>query len=101
MERGARALRRGWPVAESDRVVLVDDIHTTGASLAETVNAVQNAGATPMVATVIVDRSTGPVEIGCPIQSLGRIEIASWAAEECPSCAAGEPIVKPGSSAVS
>ena len=99
MERGARALRRGWPVAVTDRVVLVDDILTTGASLAETVSAVRTAGATPIVASVIVDRSTGPVEIGCPIQSLGRIEIASWTADECPSCARGEPIVKPGSSA--
>src|SRR6185503_8913904 len=75
MERGARALRRGWPVSAADHVVLVDDILTTGASLAETVRAVHAAGATPVVASVIVDRSTGPVEVGCPIQSLGRIEI--------------------------
>jgi len=101
MERGARALRRGWPVDSADRVVLVDDILTTGASLAETVNAVRRAGATPLVASVIVDRSTGPVEIGCPILSLGRIEIASWTADECPACGRGEPIVKPGSSAAS
>ena len=99
MERGARALRRGWPVAATDHVVLVDDILTTGASLAETVRAIRAAGATPLVASVIVDRSTGPVEVGCPIQSLGRIEIASWAANECPACERGEPIVKPGSSA--
>lgn len=99
MERGARALRRGWPVAAADRVVLVDDILTTGASLAETVSAVRSAGATPLVASVIVDRSTGPVEIGCPIQSLGRIEIGTWAADKCPACGRGEPIVKPGSSA--
>ena len=101
MERGARALRRGWPVAATERVVLVDDILTTGASLAETVSAVRRAGAAPLVASVIVDRSTGPVEIGCPIQSLGRIEIASWTAAECAACEAGEPIVKPGSSAAS
>src|SRR5438477_1517299 len=78
MERGTRALRRGWPVAATDRVVLVDDILTTGASLAETVHAVGMAGGTPLQATVIVDRSSGPVEIGCPILSLGRIEIGSW-----------------------
>jgi orotate phosphoribosyltransferase len=101
MERGARALRRGWPVAATERVVLVDDILTTGASLVETVNAVRRAGAAPLVASVIVDRSTGPVEIGCPILSLGRIEIASWTAAECPACEAGEPLVKPGSSAAS
>jgi len=101
MERGARALRRGWPVSATERVVLVDDILTTGASLAETVSAVGRAGAAPLMASVIVDRSTGPVEIGCPILSLGRIEIASWTAAECPACQAGEPIVKPGSSAAS
>jgi orotate phosphoribosyltransferase len=101
MERGTRALRRGWPVAAADHVVLVDDILTTGASLAETVRAVRAAGATPLVASVIVDRSTGPVEVGCPIQSLGRIEIDSWSRDECPACERGEPIVKPGSSAAS
>ncbi|MGZ6372034.1 MAG: orotate phosphoribosyltransferase [Candidatus Limnocylindria bacterium] len=101
MERGARALRRGWPVAATDRVVLVDDILTTGASLAETVSAVRSAGGTPLIASVIVDRSTGPVEIGCPILSLGRIEIATWSAEECPACGRGEPIMKPGSSSPS
>jgi orotate phosphoribosyltransferase len=101
MERGTRGLRRGWPVSPSDRVVLVDDILTTGASLAETVNAVRVAGSTPLLASVIVDRSTGPVEIGCPIVPLGRIEIDSWTAAECPGCARGEPIVKPGSSAPS
>jgi orotate phosphoribosyltransferase len=101
MERGTRALRRGWPVGPTDRVVLVDDILTTGASLAETVNAVRMAGSTPLLASVIVDRSTGPVEIGCPIVPLGRIEIESWTAAECPACERGEPIVKPGSSATS
>ena len=101
MERGTRSLRRGWPVSATERVVLVDDILTTGASLAETVRAVGNAGATPIAAAVIVDRSIGPVEIGCPIVSLGRIEIDSWSAEGCPGCGRGEPVVKPGSSPAS
>lgn len=98
MERGARALRRGWPVNGADRVVLVDDILTTGASLAETFAAVQAAGASPLAAAVVVDRSTAPVEIGCPIVPLGRFEIGSWSAEECPGCVRGEPLLKPGSS---
>jgi orotate phosphoribosyltransferase len=98
MERGIRALRRGWPVADDERVVLVDDILTTGASLAETVAAVQAAGAAPLAAAVIVDRSTRPVELGVPLGALGRIEIESWPPDECPLCAAGEPLVKPGSS---
>ncbi len=98
MERGVRALRRGWPVASDERVVLVDDILTTGASLAETVSAVRAAGVAPLAAAVIVDRSTRPVELGMPLTALGRIEIESWPPDECPLCASGEPLVKPGSS---
>jgi orotate phosphoribosyltransferase len=98
VERGVRALRRGWPVAADERVVLVDDILTTGASLAETARAVRVAGVEPLAAAVIVDRSIGPVDVGCPITSLGRIEIESWEATACPLCQSGDPLVKPGSS---
>jgi len=96
VERGERALRRGWPLGPSDRVVLVDDILTTGASLLETVHAVRAAGGEPLAAAVMVDRSTGPVDLGCALTSLGRIEIGSWEADECGLCAAGVPVVKPG-----
>lgn len=95
---GARALRRGWPVAPSERVVLVDDILTTGASLVETVEAVRAAGVTPLAAAVIVDRSTAPIELGVPLHALGRIGIPSWEVSECPLCAEGVPVRKPGSS---
>ncbi len=98
MERGRRALRRGWPVSGDDRIVLVDDILTTGASLFETVDAVRNAGGEPLAAAVIVDRSTQEVPLGFPLTALGRIEIESWAPGACPHCAAGTPVVKPGSS---
>ena len=98
LERGMRGLRRGWPVAEGERVVLVDDILTTGASLDETARAVRAAGAEPLAAAVIADRSTGSLDLGYPILSLGRIEIETWPATECPACAADEPLVKPGSS---
>ncbi|HEY7526289.1 MAG TPA: orotate phosphoribosyltransferase [Candidatus Limnocylindria bacterium] len=98
VERGRRALRRGWPVSRDDRIVLVDDILTTGASLAETVDAVRAAGGEPLAAAVIVDRSTGPVDLGVPLVALGRIEIESWPAAECPRCAVGDPLQKPGSS---
>lgn len=98
MERGVRALRRGWPVAPDERVVLVDDILTTGASLAETAHAVRTVGARPLAAAVIVDRSTAPFDDGYPVHPLGRIQIASWMADACPLCASSVPLVKPGSS---
>jgi orotate phosphoribosyltransferase len=95
---GGRALRRGWPVSGAERVVLVDDILTTGASLVETVDAVRGVGLEPLAAAVIVDRSAAPVELGFPLHSLGRIEIPSWDASDCPLCARGALLRKPGSS---
>ena len=96
---GGRALRRGWPIGPDERVVIVDDILTTGASLVETVEAVRAAGVAPVAAAVIVDRSVQPVELEFPLHSLGRIEIPSWEADACELCDAGVPLRKPGSSA--
>jgi orotate phosphoribosyltransferase len=95
---GGRAMRRGWEVAGDERVALVDDILTTGASLVETVEAVRVTGVEPVAAAVIVNRSTTPVELGLPLHALGRIEIPSWEADDCPLCGDGVPLRKPGSS---
>jgi len=96
---GGRALRRGWPVAADERVVIVDDILTTGASLVETVEAVRAAGVEPVAAAVMVDRSGGSVDLGFPLHSLGRIEIPSWEPGACVLCAGGVSLLQPGSGA--
>jgi orotate phosphoribosyltransferase len=95
---GGRALRRGWAVAADERVVIVDDILTTGASLIETVGAARASGVEPLAAAVMVDRSTGGVAAGVPVHSLGRIEIPSWEPDACELCSAGVPLSRPGSS---
>jgi orotate phosphoribosyltransferase len=95
---GGRTLRRGWPVGAEERVAIVDDILTTGASLLETVAAVRATGATAVAAAVLVDRSVDSVDAGMPLHALGRIEIPSWPAGDCPLCADGVPLTKPGSS---
>jgi orotate phosphoribosyltransferase len=99
LDDGGRALRRSWQLSASDRVVLVDDILTTGASLVETVEAVRAAGLEPLAAAVMVDRSVAPIELGFPLHALGRIDIPSWEPGACELCAAGVPLRKPGSSA--
>lgn len=98
VETGGRALRRGWPVAADERVVLVDDILTTGASLVETAEAVQAAGVEPVAAAVIVDRSVETIGSGFPVHALGRLQIPSWEPGTCQQCASGIPLHKPGSS---
>jgi orotate phosphoribosyltransferase len=95
---GGRTFRRAWTIAPDERVVVVDDILTTGASLIETVDAVRAAGVEPLAAAVMVDRSVEAVELGIPLHSLGRIEIPSWNSEGCPLCASAVPLRKPGSS---
>jgi orotate phosphoribosyltransferase len=95
---GGRGLRRGWPIAADERVVLVDDILTTGASLLETIDAVRAAGAEPLAAAVIADRSSSALDLRMPMHALGRMEIPSWEPEQCPLCADGVPLRKPGSS---
>jgi orotate phosphoribosyltransferase len=95
---GGRAMRRGWSVGADERVVIVDDILTTGASLVETVAAVRAAGVDPVAAAVIVDRSTDRIVLGCPRRARGRIEIPSWEPDACELCTAGIPVRKPGSS---
>jgi len=95
---GGRELRRGWPVAPNERIALVDDILTTGASLVETAEAVRVTGVEPVAAAVIVDRSTGPVQLGSPLHALGSLDIPSWDAAACELCADGIPLTKRGSS---
>ena len=94
---GGRALRRGWQLAPDERVAVVDDILTTGTSLLETVEAVRAAGAEPVAAAVIVDRSGGLFDLGLPLQALGSLDIPSWEPDECELCAAGVALHKPGS----
>ena len=94
---GGRTFRRGWTIGPDERVVIVDDILTTGASLIETVEAVRVAGVEPLAAAVMVDRSVEPVALGIPLHSLGRIEVPSWNAGNCPLCASEMTLRKPGS----
>ena len=95
---GGRELRRGWPIGPEERVTIVDDILTTGASLLETVESVRSAGVEPVAAVVIVDRSVEPIDVGMLLHALGRIEIPSWEADACELCKADVPLRKPGSS---
>lgn len=96
---GGRRLRRGWPLDPEERVVIVDDILTTGLSLLETRDAIRAAGLEPMATAVMVDRSVEALDAGMPLLSLGRIEVPSWLPEACPLCTSGSAPVKPGSSA--
>jgi orotate phosphoribosyltransferase len=98
-QEGALTLRRGFSLAPEDRVLLVEDVITTGGSTRETIRVAEERGAPVVGAAAIVDRGGDPARLHVPLQALVRIEVPSYAPEACPLCAQGVPVVKPGSRA--
>lgn len=97
-ENGAMTLRRGFEVSAQDRVLVVEDVITTGGSVKEVIDLMRAQGATVVGVGVLVDRSNGKIDFGVPLSSLLSLEIESFAPEDCPLCAEGKiPVVKPGS----
>jgi orotate phosphoribosyltransferase len=91
------SLRRGFTLKPGDRVVVVEDVITTGGSTKEVIDIVRAAGAIPVAAGSIVDRSGGAVDLGIPRAALETLNVVAYPPEECPMCKAGQPVVKPGS----
>lgn len=99
-ERMARimTLRRGFSIAPGERLLVVEDVLTTGQSTREVLEVLRSLGGAPVAACAIVNRSGGDPALGIPFVSLLNLAIPTWKAEECPLCRgdAGPP-VKPGS----
>jgi len=77
-------------------VLVVDDIMTTGGSVQETIDAVSIAGAAVVGAAVLVDRSGGTARLAVPLHALWTLDIPTYAPGDCPQCADGVPLAKPG-----
>jgi orotate phosphoribosyltransferase len=97
-ENGKRAFRRGFVLNPGERVLVVDDILTTGKSVREVLEAVAEKKAVVVGIGVLVDRSEHGLDFGYPLYSCLRSETLAYTPEECPLCKAGIPLVKPGSS---
>lgn len=94
-----REFKRGTVIEPGTPTIVVDDIMTTGGSIKETLAALRDVRAEVLAVCVLVDRSGGQVDFGVPLVSLGDIEIDVWDPVECPLCARGIPLVKPGTTA--
>ena len=97
-ETGERAFRRGFNIDPGERVLIVDDILTTGGSIREVTAAVNKLGGRIIGIGVLIDRSDRKVEFDAPLFSCHRSETITYPPENCPLCAAQIPLVKPGSS---
>jgi orotate phosphoribosyltransferase len=96
---GALTLRRGFTLGGGDRVLIVEDVLTTGGSTRETIAVARGCGAEVVGAAAIVDRGRDPARLDLPLQSLVQLDVPAYQPEACPMCAAGTPAVKPGSRA--
>src|SRR5215218_6615321 len=94
---GVLTLRRGFVLSESDRVLVVEDVCTTGGSTRETMQVAVAAGGQVVGAASIVDRSGGKASFDVPFEALLSIDLPTYQPESCPLCAQGQPVVKPGS----
>jgi orotate phosphoribosyltransferase len=94
---GALTLRRGFIIAETDRVLVVEDVLTTGGSTRETMQVAIAAGGRVVGVASIVNRSGGAVTFDAPYVALLEINLPTYEPERCPLCAQGMPVVKPGS----
>lgn len=97
-ENGKMALRRGFAVEEGQRVLIVEDVVTTGGSVREVMELVRRAGGVVAGVGSIVDRTGGKIDFGVPFRAVYVADVTSWEADECPLCkeGVGTP-VKPGS----
>ena len=93
-----RAFRRGLRLAPGTRVLVVDDVLTTGKSIKEVIEAVETQGGVMAGIAILVDRSEGSIDFGMPLFSCLRAVTATYAPTECPQCATGVPLTIPGGS---
>ena len=94
---GKLTLRRGFSLQPGEKVLVVEDVVTTGGSTQETIDVARAAGAKVVGAAAIIDRSGGKQRIDVPFHALATIALPTYDADACPLCAEGKPVVKPGS----
>jgi orotate phosphoribosyltransferase len=94
---GKLTLRRGFSLSRRERVLIVEDVVTTGGSTRETIEVATSTGAKVVGAAALIDRSGGTAQLGVPLEALARLSLPTYEPSACPLCAKGVPVTKPGS----
>lgn len=90
-------LRRSFEIKKDEKVLVVEDVTTTGGSVREVIDIVKERGGQVVGVGVLIDRSGGRIDFGVKMKSLLTLDIKSYQPENCPLCKKGVPVVKPGS----
>ena len=90
-------LRRGFAIAPGETAVVIEDVITTGGSSVEVIELLRSLGAQVIAAGSVIDRSGGSADLGIPRAALATLTVKAFDPLQCPLCAQGIPVVKPGS----
>jgi len=96
-ENGNMTLRRSFEIKEGEKVLVVEDVTTTGSSVREVMDIVKSRQGKVVGVGVLIDRSGGEVDFGIKTEKLLTVDIKTYLPEECPLCKKGIPAAKPGS----
>jgi orotate phosphoribosyltransferase len=97
-DQNAFGLRRGLEVSQDEKILVVEDVTTTGGSAKKVVDLVKSLGGKPIAVAAIVDRSGSTINFGIPFHKLITLNLAAYNEAECPMCKQGTKPIKPGSS---
>lgn len=94
---GQMALRRGFELKPNERVLVIEDVWTTGGSTREAIGVVEQEGGLAVAAGALIDRSGGRLELNVPARALLQMDVPSYEPDDCPLCRAGGIATRPGS----
>ena len=94
---GHMSLRRGFQFKPGERVLVIEDVWTTGGSTLETIGVIEEEGGLVVAAGALIDRSGGSLEVSVRTEALLELSVASYEPEDCPLCRSGGVAVRPGS----
>jgi orotate phosphoribosyltransferase len=94
---GQMALRRGFELKPGERVLVIEDVWTTGGSTREAIGVVEQEGGLVVAAGALIDRSGGRLELNVPARALLEMDVPSYEPDDCPPCRAGGMATRPGS----
>jgi orotate phosphoribosyltransferase len=92
---GGMAMKRGFMLQPGTRVLVVEDIITTGGSVKKSITHLEERGATIVGVGVLIDRSAGEAAFDYPFKALAELNMQSWSPDDCPYCRTGDPIIDP------
>ncbi|MFQ5471937.1 MAG: orotate phosphoribosyltransferase [Dehalococcoidia bacterium] len=91
-DNGGRAFKRGFQIGDGERVLVVDDVLSTGGSILDVIAAVRREGGEPSGVAALVDRTAGRTDFGLPFFACLSLEVPAYGADDCPGCRDGTPL---------